>query len=76
MFYDKIPINIRNIAVCQHTAHHIAKVLNFYFSLTGYFYFRRVVRNDSLVRRLRRQRSKPCAVGRWERLSVGVGSRF
>ena len=36
----------------------------FYFSLTGYFYFRRVVRNDSLVRRLRRQRSRPCAVGR------------
>ncbi len=34
----------------------------FYFS--GYFYFRRVVRNDSLVRRLRRQRSRPCAVGR------------
>ena len=36
----------------------------FYFSITGYFYFRRVVRNDSLVRRLRRQRSRPCAVGR------------
>ena len=36
----------------------------FYFSLTGYFYFRRVVRNNSLVRRLRRQRSRPCAVGR------------
>jgi hypothetical protein len=35
----------------------------FYLSLTGYFYFRRVVRNDSLVRRLRRQRSRPCAVG-------------
>jgi hypothetical protein len=33
-----------------------------YFSLTGYFYFRRVVRNDSRVRRLRRQRSRPCAV--------------
>jgi len=28
MFYDKIPINIRYIAVCQHIAHHIAKVLN------------------------------------------------
>ena len=28
MFYDKISINIRNIAVCQHTAHHIAKGLN------------------------------------------------
>ncbi len=28
MFYDKIQINIWNIAVCQHTAHHIAKVLN------------------------------------------------
>ena len=28
MFYDEIPINIRNIAVCQHTAHHIAKGLN------------------------------------------------
>ena len=36
----------------------------FYFSITGYFYFRRVVRNDSFVRRLRRQRSRPCAVGR------------
>jgi len=36
----------------------------FYFSITGYFYFRRVVRNDSLVRRLGRQRSRPCAVGR------------
>ena len=36
----------------------------FYFSLTGYFYFRRVVRNDSLVCRLRSQRSRPCAVGR------------
>ena len=32
MFYDKIPINTRNIAVCQHTAHHIAKVLNGLFS--------------------------------------------
>ena len=39
-------------------------LIYFYFSLTGYFYFRRVVRNDSLVRQLRRQRSRPCAVGR------------
>ena len=33
-------------------------------SLTGYFDFRVVVRNDALVRRLRSQRSRPCAVGR------------
>jgi hypothetical protein len=43
---------------------HIRPYSIFLFSITGYFYFRRVVRNDSLVRRLRRQRSRPCAVGR------------
>ena len=43
---------------------HIRPYSIFYFSITGYFYFRRVVRNDSLVRRLRKQRSRPCAVGR------------
>ncbi len=36
----------------------------FIFLSQATFYFRRVVRNDSLVRRLRRQRSRPCAVGR------------
>ncbi len=36
----------------------------YFFSITGHFYFRRVVRDDSLVRRLRRQRSRPCALGR------------
>jgi len=43
---------------------HIRPYSIFYLSITGYFYFRRVVRNDSLVRRLRRQRSRTCAVGR------------
>ena len=43
---------------------HIRPYSIFLFFITGYFYFRRVVRNDSLVRRLRRQRSRPCAVGR------------
>jgi hypothetical protein len=40
---------------------HIRPYSIFLFSITGYFYFRRVVRNDSLVRRLRRQRSRRCA---------------
>ena len=44
---------------------HVRPYSIFYFSITGYFYLWRVVRNDSLVRRLRRQqRSRPCAVGR------------
>ena len=43
---------------------HIRPYSIFLFSITGYFYFRRVVTNDSLVRRLRRQQSRPCAVAR------------
>jgi hypothetical protein len=54
--------------VCQKGGYsllvHIRPYSIFYFSITGYFYFRRVVRNDSLVRRLRRQCSRPCVVGR------------
>jgi hypothetical protein len=63
LLYPYLSTAIRAAGGFQATACQV-HIPYFYFSITGYFYFRRVVRNDSLVRRLRRQRSRPCAVGR------------